>query len=75
MMIDLSQLITAADKQARTCAVELAAAQALARAYLAETDWYVTRFAETGAAIPDPVSTNRTAARARLNQTETPTSA
>lgn len=34
-----------------------------ARAYLASTDWYVTRFAETGVAIPDDILTARKTAR------------
>jgi len=33
------------------------------RAYLASTDWYVTRHAETGEAIPDDVLALRAAAR------------
>lgn len=32
-------------------------------AYLAETDWMVTRFAETGVVIPDDVKAARQAAR------------
>lgn len=31
--------------------------------YLKETDWYVTRFAETGVAIPTDIVTKRTEAR------------
>lgn len=31
--------------------------------YLASTDWYVTRFIETGVAIPDDVKTKRQEAR------------
>lgn len=34
-----------------------------ARAYLASTDWYVTRFAETGEPVPDDVKAKRQAAR------------
>lgn len=37
-----------------------------ARAYLAATDWYVTRFAETGVAIPADITAARTAARASI---------
>lgn len=43
-----------------------AKAKSEARAYLAETDWYVTRKMETGEAIPDEVSTKRAEARALL---------
>lgn len=38
----------------------------LNRAYLYETDWYVTRKAETGKAIPDDVLAKREAARAAI---------
>ena len=34
--------------------------------YLAETDWYVTRFAETGVAVPSDITTARAAARANV---------
>ena len=37
-----------------------------ARKYLAETDWYVTRKAETGKAIPDDILTKREEARAKV---------
>lgn len=40
-----------------------AQANAEARAYLAGTDWYVVRFAETGVAIPAEISAARQAAR------------
>lgn len=33
------------------------------RAYLRETDWYVSRFAETGVVIPDEIKAKRQAAR------------
>ena len=36
------------------------------RAYLKETDWYVTRKAETGKSIPDDVLAKREAARAAI---------
>lgn len=35
-------------------------------AYLASTDWMVTRFAETGVPIPDEVKTKRAEARAAI---------
>lgn len=35
-------------------------------AYLEETDWYVTRFAETGVAIPQDILDSRAAARAAI---------
>lgn len=37
-------------------------------AYLASTDWYVVRYAETGVAIPAEVSTARSAARTRIDE-------
>lgn len=43
---------------------ELRAAQnEKARRYLAETDWYVVRFAETGTPIPEDIRAAREAAR------------
>jgi len=36
------------------------------QAYLASTDWYITRHAETGAAVPADVTTARAAARAAI---------
>ena len=37
-----------------------------AQDYLASTDWYVTRHAETGVAVPADVTTARAAARAAI---------
>lgn len=37
-----------------------------AKAYLASTDWYVTRFAETGEAIPVDVLDKRKEARLKI---------
>ena len=37
-----------------------------AKAYLASTDWYVTRFAETGKPIPEDVTTKRAEARKQV---------
>ena len=36
---------------------------ATSQAYLASTDWYITRKAETGDAVPSEITTLRTAAR------------
>ena len=36
--------------------------------YLKSTDWYATRLAETGKAIPDKVITQRNAARERISE-------
>ena len=37
-----------------------------ARAYLAETDWYVIRLQETGEPVPAEILAERSAARARV---------
>jgi hypothetical protein len=36
------------------------------QAYLASTDWYITRHAETAVAVPDEITTARAAARAAI---------
>ena len=36
---------------------------ATSQAYLASTDWYITRYAETAVAVPSDVTTARAAAR------------
>ena len=38
-------------------------ANVIHQAYLASTDWYITRFLETGVVIPTDVTTAREAAR------------
>lgn len=64
MNIDMSQIITAEAKQAQAEAEAAKAARVQAIAYLSQTDWYVTRYLETGVAIPEEVTTARAAARA-----------
>ena len=49
--IDLSLLITAEEKAAQEATAAQEAVRNQTLAYLAETDWYVTRLAETGQAI------------------------
>tara|TARA_R100001460_G_scaffold31597_1_gene62248 strand:+ start:885 stop:1184 length:300 start_codon:yes stop_codon:yes gene_type:complete len=39
-----------------------------ARRYLADTDWYITRNTETGAAIPSDITTKRQEARDRIQE-------
>lgn len=39
-----------------------------ALAYLASTDWYVVRFAETGVAIPEDVVQARAEARSKIKE-------
>ena len=47
-------------------AIALAKMKAKAQAYLDATDWYVTRFTETGKAVPEDVLTKRAEARGVL---------
>ena len=54
--------------QAQVDEAERIIAKKRARRYLAETDWYVTRKAETGTAIPNDILTKR--AQARLDASE-----
>lgn len=42
------------------------AINAKARQYLADTDWYVVRFSETGEVIPDNIKLKRQEARDRV---------
>lgn len=53
--------------EAKAQADQEAASKSSAAKYLAETDWYVTRFAETGTPIPAGVSTARAEARKALS--------
>ena len=66
MTVDLTQLITAEAQQDADKALDLIAQQAAALAYLADTDWYVIRKAETGKEIPGNILSAREAARADL---------
>lgn len=36
--------------------------------YLSETDWYVSRYSETGKAIPEDVTTQRASAREEISE-------
>ena len=47
-------------------AIAQAATNRQARAYLASTDWYIVRFAESGVAVPSEITTARAAARASI---------
>ena len=47
-------------------ALAQAATNRQARAYLASTDWYIVRFAESGVAVPSEITTARAAARASI---------
>lgn len=61
--IDLTRMITAADKQRRAEQQTQAERIAEARAFLDATDWYVTRQTETGRAIPEDIRKDRSIAR------------
>ena len=64
-IIDAWQVV----KDAQPVPVELTAQEVLnneSLAYLDSTDWYITRHAETGVAVPADVTTARAAARAAI---------
>jgi hypothetical protein len=48
--------------------IEAKRSAAEARQYLGDTDWMVTRMAETGVPVPDDVRDKRAAARAILSK-------
>lgn len=66
MNIDWSLMKTAEQKAEDAAMAERSANNAKALAFLAETDWYVTRLHETGAAIPEDVKAARAEARASI---------
>lgn len=66
MSIDWSRLVTVEDKAQQSEEARRAADNTEARAYLAETDWYVIRLQETGQPVPDDVLASRAAARAKV---------
>lgn len=66
--LDLSQMITAQDKATAAQAALRDGEKAAARATLAQTDWLITRRAETGKSVPRAVLDQRKAARAVLDQ-------
>ena len=64
-IIDAWQVV----KDAQPVPVELTSQEVLnneSLGYLASTDWYITRHAETGVAVPADVTTARAAARAAI---------
>jgi len=64
-IIDAWQVV----KDAQPVPVELTSQKVLnneSLGYLASTDWYITRHAETGVAVPADVTTARAAARAAI---------
>lgn len=58
---------TADDLEAERLEAEREAARNEALSYLRDTDWFVTRLAETGKPIPDDVLAQRDAARKALH--------
>jgi len=66
---DVAGYITAWEENAPDAEVELTAQEITnidSKAYLASTDWYACRKAETGEAIPSDISTLRAEARAAI---------
>ncbi len=57
---------TRADLDAEAAEVARTERNEAARAYLRETDWYIIRNIETGAAVPSEVIERRTAERAKV---------
>ena len=72
MAIDWDAVISAADKAAAWAARARETERAQARQYLAATDWYVIRAADTGEPMPAPVRARRIAARQVLSEGRSP---
>lgn len=64
--IDFSKLITVEDRAKQEAEALAQVLCAEARAYLSETDWYVTRLIETGTEIPEEIRAQRDTARRAL---------
>ena len=64
--IDLSAVIIAEDKNARSESVAGERCRRAAQAYLDRTDWLVIRHAETGMPVPEDILERRAAARQEL---------
>jgi len=66
-IIDAWQI--AKDENVQPVSVELTAQEVLnneSLGYLASTDWYITRHAETAVAVPEEITTARASARAAI---------
>jgi len=59
--------LTQADVDQRKAEADRQAEIATLSTYLTSTDWYATRLAETGKAIPDEILTARQAARDKIS--------
>ena len=66
--LDGLEIITAQDKADEAAEQERNRINSEAEIYLKETDWYVTRFLETGVEVPSEVSINRENARLRIKR-------
>lgn len=64
--IDFSQIKTAEQKQLDAERQAQEQINQDSRSYLAQTDWYVVRWHETGVPVPDDVLEQRQAARGRV---------
>lgn len=64
MLAGKTQAQVDADKAEEARLAEIAELEA----YLASTDWYATRLAETGKAIPIEITIQRNAARERISE-------
>ena len=60
--------LTQADVDQRKAEADRQAEIATLSTYLTSTDWYATRLAETGKAIPTEILTERQAARDRISE-------
>ena len=60
--------LTQADVDKRKSEADRMAEIATLSTYLTNTDWYATRLAETGKAIPDEILTARQSARDRISE-------
>ncbi len=59
--------LTQADVDQRKAEADRQTEIAMLSTYLTSTDWYATRLAETGKAIPDEILTARQVARDRIS--------
>ena len=66
MNIDFTQMKTSEQKAEEAAKAEQERINNEARAYLNQTDWYVTRHQETGQPIPENILTLRQEAREKV---------
>jgi hypothetical protein len=63
MTIDWGAVQTAEDKAQAKREADADAERSKARKYLADTDWYVVRYTETGKPVPESIARTRESAR------------